>query len=303
MSLNNERGAYTEEELAAGILSILKGGLDYKENEEDHSARYLEECDYSDEVSSSPPPNPDDRVSEAIRILAGLTDKDKMTTVILHRILESELDAIKWAYAKHEMLPATYVKLADERNCISILLRGVLHRVAKISLNTQLVQEIEAIEKSVRVNYRREIVYERVGHIQSFIHQKVNDAYGFPTHADLPKKTMRNLLSTCRLYLSIFEFRKRDAKYLLEIFRKSDLAVVREIREPSQELKFPVKRFISDWRVDHIKALHQYSSYRSKLMIKRIIAVSDELPIDYFRMCLIAIYSESQDLQMYVEDF
>lgn len=279
---DNLLGCFTELEIAAGVPSLVYGrSSGYLDEEESHGEQEMARSSAIDR----------NKESEAIRMLAGLEDKSAMREVLYRKVLSDSVDYMIMRYAKKEDLPAQYIKIVKEENCLGILIRGFLKRVAGLPLDTRLVGEIDNLILTIKENSSREIVYDRVGRIQSFIHGKVNAAQGFGAHIKLPAMHMRNLLSACRLNLNIEEINGRDGGYLLDIAVKSIGAAERESVSPLKLMRLPVKNYIPYWRVRHMKGLSHYAEIRTRGVLSALMMVSDALPFDEFLKGLINAYS------------
>lgn len=129
-------------------------------------------------------------------------------------------DSISY-YAKYEYLPKNYVDLAKEKNCLETLIKSFLKTHLEYTLTSPLINEINSLLYIIYNNIEEDIVYERVKKIQKFIHEKADIKYGSNTYLQLSPKAMRELLSTARLHLNIFDAKALEPEILILIIEKS----------------------------------------------------------------------------------
>lgn len=281
MSFDNSDmlGAFTELEIAAGIPDLVfgtnrggdGGGFGYDFSEEGVAG--------GDEPEDAWRSFQIDRKLSAARISARCNSTDILKMELIKKILNDEVGYIIRRYSKKEGLPDIYHELVRQDQCLEVLTKGMLGKVANINITSSLQEDVKNTASVVSINENMDTPYRRVGAIQDFIHKKVDESYGPGASRRLPVKHMRNLLSAARLHLSIKDILKMDASYLNRIIQKCAAEAEEEDRRAeNNDSSSPVflesgKRFYPKWRVRHLR----HASYYSKESTRELISAIQEV--------------------------
>ena len=137
-------------------------------------------------------------------------------------------------YTEDEKLPKEYVNLVKEPKCIQILIKGFLKQKCKLDLTKELIEEIDELIQLIYINFNLDIVYDRVRDVQEFIHKKVRQKNGEDSHFDLDRQDMKNILSSVRLHLNIYDIKNKSIDSLIDIIKKTNHYIGKEYNEPSE---------------------------------------------------------------------
>ena len=157
------------------------------------------------------------------------------------------------------ILPVEFVLLAKQENGLLILLKSYLKKNGYI-LTQELIKEIEENIQTIEINLFDEIVYDRVSQIQNFIYEKIQQKKGVGAHQKLNNKEMKNILSTCRLYLNLYDLNNNSMTKIIENWGKNDELVNEEYENTTKVPLKAGKRFIPIWKARNMRLLMDYTS-------------------------------------------
>jgi hypothetical protein len=227
--------------------------------------------------------------STAIKLIAGLNNKEQIQNKIIKKLFHDELDYMINRYAKKESLPIEYIKIAQQQNCLEILIKGFLKKDGEYVLTSEIIDEINSFIEIIYMNDDLEIVYQRVAKIQKFIHGKIDAKHGQDAHLNITVKHIRNLLSACRLHLNLYDFKYKDINSLIYIIDKSKEASDAEMINPTKVVIPKGKKYIKNWRVRHMKTLFYFTPIEKK--INKILHLKTDTSINQFKALILHIYS------------
>lgn len=153
--------------------------------------------------------------------LAACHSNKQIRSKIIKILFNIKIDDSISYYAKYEYLPERYVNLAKEKNCLETLIKSFLKTHLEYTLTSPLINEINSLLYIIYNNIEEDIVYERVKKIQKFIHEKTDIKYGINAYLKLSPNAMRELLSTARLHLNIFDARALEPEILISLIERS----------------------------------------------------------------------------------
>lgn len=270
--------AFTELEVAAGVPELAFGtnqacngrGVGYDIGEdfpgEDNGA--LNALQSARKLSAT-------RISERCESLRILKMK------LIKRILNEEVDYIIKRYSKKETLPEIYHGLVRQDQCLEVLIKGMLGKVAKIKITSSLEAEVKEVVDSVLRNEGMDTAYTRVGRIQRFIHDAVDNTHGESSCAKLPRVHMRNLLSVSRLHLSIREMSEDNSEYVSAMMKKCSVEAEKENKKDIVDgsLRFVYlaagRNYYPKWKVRHLRHISYYLKESSRKLISDIQEVDE----------------------------
>lgn len=271
---NYLRGGFTDDEISAGIPFLL-------ENEENEHRIDKKEVDRVKTMLKK----------KLVKRIAGINNGHQIKAIVIKTIFEDHVDYMIKSYALEESLPFEFLEIARQDNCLQILIKGFLKKYGGVNINDSLKKEIDILIEKIYLEKNNEIVYERVGYIQNFIHYQVDAKHGRYTNQRLSTRIMKNLLSTCRLHLNLYDIKCKDIQSLLQLRDVTYGAIRREYEKPSQITLLPGKKFIPIWKAIKMKPFPEFldSNVKSKITnIKN--SECDPSDLDGFRDLMIRKY-------------
>jgi len=214
---------FTEAKKEAGVPSII---CDKKDNENEYDIRdYTKatnnEIDIEKGAKDYIRHKIDNHEVEITKIISGLNNNTEIKNKVIKKILLNSLDKMIANYMQKEALPSEFVKVSKQKNGLEILIKYFFKNNGGYILTKELIDEINIFLNDIYENDKLDIVYERVGKIQKFIHQKIDDKYGYGAHLNLDTKKMKNILSASRLHLNIFDIKNYNMNTLIQLIEES----------------------------------------------------------------------------------
>jgi hypothetical protein len=260
--------------------AILFGGNDEEEAFGDDSASAASPIG---SVLSSPHALDPARLKEAARIVAGITAKSAVRAKLVHRLMREETDAAIASYLWRERIPIAYHALIRLDDCIEILVRGIFYKVAALPRKAALDAEVARLCASLKANEEKLIVYERVGVLQRFVHEKLRLHGHAGTRERARVEPMRCLLSVARLHLNLVDLEARDAEYAVYINEASSARASLEYLSPSvPPPAVEGKRVYPRWRVRHLRPLSYFYRRKARRRLSALLALDIELAFDAY---------------------
>ena len=221
------------------------------------------------------------RFKDASKLVGGLARNHDIKLALLRRIHLDSLDVAIVRYMAYEALPAYYAVLLKSPQCIERLIEGLFVKVCHIAPTPDLSDDILHLSSALCSNPLRQTAYERVGHMQRFIHDTIDRQFGNGAALALPVVPVKNALAAARLHLSIADV-NRSADYIEQLDAASVRAMTAEDAEPQYFAAPQGMRAQTRWRVRHMRPLSYYfpQDHRNLLMSLRII--DEQLPREQF---------------------
>ena len=276
------RGMLSETEIGHVGLGLARAILfgDYDEFDD-------EDC-FDDEAlrSASPivpaPPSAPavvaSRLKDAARIVAGLTVKSAVRAKLIHQLMLEETDAAIASYLWRERIPVAYHSLIRLDDCIEILVRGIFYKVAALPRKAALDFEVANLCASLKANEERLIVYERVGVLQRFVHEKLRLHGDAGTVGRVRVEPMRCLLSVARLHLNLVDLEAHDSGYAIYMNEVSSARATLEYLSPSPPpLTVEGKQIYPRWRVRHLRPISYFYRRKARRRLSALLALDNEL--------------------------
>lgn len=157
-----------------------------------------------------------------IQKIADDESNKQLKSKILRSLWTYNLDLMTIKYAQEENLPIYFYNIAKETNCIEILLKGYFKQKCKVTITNLIHEEIQSFVKLLLINDNSDIIYDRVGKIQEFIHKKTQQFLGKDSHFGIDKSVTRKILSTSRLHLNIFDLKSLQTEKIINILNKTN---------------------------------------------------------------------------------
>ncbi|WP_155833507.1 hypothetical protein [Halomonas sp. BC04] len=274
MSFDNYSMAnlYTDLEIASGIPGLVSGKCDDEGLSE-------EEVDHQEELS----PAQQVRLGKIIKIGGGNPDFESFRSCAIKFILEENVGAIIRRFSKKEGLPDAYSELVLKSDCLSVLIKGMLGKVARIPLSSEVVKSIDFASGWALDSPLPQTPYQRVSGLQRFIWDKVDQSFGKGAAQKLPTKHMRNLLSAARLHISIADILNKDAVYVRDVMRMCAQDAEEEERYAEHGMSAGLvfksgKNFYPKWKVRHLRHVAYYAPSIVRSAVSKI---------ENFDICLI----------------
>lgn len=268
-------GGLTPLEQAAGVWNLIYGQC---------RCRVCDECALRGESAQSKRKQELEgsaRFKDALKLVGGLPRNHDIKLALLRKIHLDSLDVAIVRYMAREALPAYYAVLLKSPHCIERLIEGLFVKVCHIAPTPDLSNDIFQLSSALRSNPLRQTAYERVGHMQRFIHDTIDRQFGNGAALVLPVAPVKNALAAARLHLSIADA-NRSADYIEQLDAASVRAMTAEYAEPQYFVAPQGKRARERWRVRHLRPLSYYFSqdHRNLLMSLRIL--DEQLPREEF---------------------
>jgi len=241
------------------------------------------------------------RKHTAIQLVAGLNSNEAIQESILKQILLEKLDDAIYSYQFGDSSPQymyaqyisrEYTDIAKDENAIFILISNLFQNhqaiYKDITPTQEFIENIEKLINDIGTIYKDEIVYDRVGRVQKFIHNIIIDKYGEYSHYNLEVQDMKDLLSAVRLHLNIYDIKKLNLKSLLEMQTRTMNTVAMEIKSPKEYIPRQNKKFRHLWRATRTLSL---LGFYKKDYIQDVLSATDStLPLDEFKKAIINYY-------------
>ena len=223
------------------------------------------------------------RLKEAARIVAGLTVKSAIRAKLVQHLMREESDAaIAW-YLQRERIPAPYHALIRLDDCIEILVRGIFYKVAALPRKAALDAEVARLCASLKANEEKLIVYDRVGVLQRFVHEKLRLHGGADTVERVRVEPMRCLLSVARLHLNLMDLEAHDPGYAIYMSEVSSARASLEYLSPTPPpLAVEGKQVYPRWRVRHLRPLWYFYRPKARRRISALLMTDIELAFDAY---------------------
>ncbi|CAG9165234.1 hypothetical protein LMG23992_00378 [Cupriavidus laharis] len=228
-------------------------------------------------------------LKDAAKQIAGLDDKRIIRQRLVYKLMRDATDRAISRYFQCEGIPWDYRSIVESADCLETLIKGIFYKVCKIRRSEMLDEEVVALCEMHRRNDSLSIVYERVGQIQKFIHEKVDQFCGNGARDALPVKHMRNLLAAARLHLHICDINTKDASYSVYLDELSKLVSEFEYFNPHIPELPAGKQVIPRWRVRHMKPLSHFYDKSTRRKLAELQALDEGLTADAFARAALEI--------------
>lgn len=292
MSFNCYGGAFTDDEKEAGVPGIICG--DYNSYHTKINNKETEES-IKEYVSHKL----DNTEIEITKIISGLDNHTQIKNKVIRKILLESLDSMIDNYMHKETLPFDLVKVSKQKNGLEILIKYFLKNDGGYILTKKLIDEINIFLDDIYANDKLDIVYERVGKIQKFIHQKIDNKYGYGTHLNLNTKKMKDILSASRLHLNIVDIKNYHIQTLIELIEKSKEKSFKEYMSSNNSILLSSnKSYYDRWRARGMHSLIYFLEPYIQNKIYNIYYLDIIENITVFNNKIIEIYlSKSSSIQ------
>ena len=232
-------------------------------------------------------------ISDITKLVAELNDNTSIQNKAIKKLFSINLKYMIGIYSKMELLTYDYVYIARQKNCINILIKSFLKKVAGYTLSTNLVETIDTFSQEIYKNDNKDIVYDRVYKIQKFIHNKVDEKNGELAHLNLPVKQIKDLLSASRLHLNLEDIKNEDIDFLISLIKQSENASIQESKHPEKVVLQDLGvSYIHYKRIRDMKSLMDFGYFDIQSKILDIANLDKNKSTDEFKKLVIKIYSD-----------
>lgn len=204
-----------------------------------------------------------------IRKYSSYDDYDEIISSAKSLILNFNIKAMVTRYAYRENLNNGYVWVAESDGGLYFLISNLFKKI-NIILCDDVKKSINNLIKNLYENDNENIVYNRVGLIQAFIHSEFVRCYDSSALEKVDNETMRSFLSACRLHLYLYDLKHKSEEYNLKQIELTQLAYNYEMSKVDKIKVLPSgKKFFPRWKAQHMKHLFyfNYSSRRTDFKI------------------------------------
>ena len=298
----------TDDEQEAGIGYLLRGDDRYYSlrDDDEEEKEYIDYLLSADDANIADQNTTNDNITnhnkerdniidaDIIKLIAGLKTNVQIQNKVIKRLFLDNLDCMIGRYSKQQKLPYDYVKVAKQRNCLEILIKGFLKKNGNYILTSGIVREIDLFVEEIYL-MDTDIIYERVRKIQKFIHHKIDEKNGKNTHLALDSRTMKNLLSSARLHLNLEDIKSKDAESLSYLIKQSEYASREEKESPTEMLSSSGEIYTTKKKIKDIKSLIDFGYSEIAHKIYDISNLNINIPLNEFRATVIQIYNKKRD--------
>lgn len=278
-------------ERAAGLWGIMYGG-----DNGECSCGTCEECEWRHNAELNERKKKLEnsaRFKEATKIVAGISGNKKAKLALIQKVHQDSLESAIVRYMTKELLPEYYAAILKSPNCIDSLVEGIFYKVCKIQPTQNIAEQIRNLSNSLHSNASRLTAYDRVTHIQQFIHRTVDQCLWIGAAQSIPVVPMKNALSAARLHLSIFDVIDHRPDYVAFIDSLSSATLQLECDEPRPSTAPRGKRSWPKWRVRHLQPLSYYFPRERRALIQSLRNLDENVPSDQFVSEALLLYAEA----------
>ncbi|GAB3386536.1 hypothetical protein GCM10027514_27360 [Azotobacter armeniacus] len=278
-------------ERAAGVWGII-----YGRNNRECSCGACDECEWRrntelDERKKKLENSA--RFKEAAKLVAGLSGNRETKLALIQKVHQDSLESAIVRYMSKEALPEYYAAILKSPNCIDILVAGIFYKVCKMQTARTLDEQISKLSSLLRKNPSRLTAYDRVSHIQKFIHRTVDQYFGAGTARSIPVAPMKNALSAARLHLSILDVLDHRPGYISYIDSLSTATLQLEYDEPRPSTAPRGKRSWARWRVRHLRPLSYYFPEERRATLQALNSLDENIPSEQFVYEALLLYADA----------
>jgi len=259
----NERGSYSDK----GKLDESKGKL---KSDEDINRIKIINLSY-----------------DIAKLISGLESKEKIKNIITKKIINDNIHKISLIYIRSENISYEYIDIVKNKLFFDVIIKGFFKKNCNHILNEIDVNKIKDFSESLYLNVNNDIVYDRVGKIQKFIHNMANEIFWDSVHLTLNIEAMRIVLSVSRLHLNIHDMKNLPIDKICDIAERSEKKSDNERINPERIKLPPGKKYIPEWRFYHFNSI--YYNYDFFNQIKEINSIDIGIPLDDLKNQIIYI--------------
>jgi len=288
----DDRDDFTEDKKEAGVPSIICDEKDdeYKYDIRDYIKATNNEIDTEKGAKDYIRHKIDNHEVEITKIISGLNNNTEIKNKVIKKILLNSLDKMIANYMQKEALPSEFVKVSKQKNGLEILIKYFLKNDGGYILTKKLIDEINIFLDDIYRNDKLDIVYDRVGKIQKFIHQKIDDKYGYGTHLNLDTQKMKNLLSASRLHLNIFDIKNYNMNTLMQLIEESKEKSFEAYMSSNDNILSSNNFYYPMWKARGMKSLIYFLEPYIQDKIYNIYYLDKKLNTEIFKNKILEIY-------------
>lgn len=268
-------------ERAAGVGFLLNGGsqCDVDQGGIDFFA-YDREIKFIDS----------EKFKAAAKLVAGLNSNREIKLALIHKVYHDSLQSAIVRFMTKEKLPGYYASILKSSECIDKLVEGILYKVCKIEPTNTLADQIDNLSSSLRKNSSRLTAYDRVTHVQQFIHCAVDQRFGEGAARSIPVVPMKNALCAARLHFNISDVIDHQPSYIEYIDTVSNASLQIEYDDPRPSTALSGKRSWPRWRVRHLRTLSYYFPTYHRATIQALKKLNDNVSSEKFIRNAVLLY-------------
>lgn len=280
-----DNNGLTPLERAAGVGGLLSGGsrchYDQWECDLDHAH---EPDERKKKIENS------EKFKTAAKLVAGLNSNREIKLALIHKVYHDSLQSAIVRFMTKEKLPGYYASILKSSECIDRLVEGILYKVCKIEPTNTLADQIGNLSSSLRKNASRLTAYDRVTHVQQFIHCTVDQRFGVGAARSIPVVPMKNALCAARLHFNISDVIDRQPSYIEYIDTVSNASLQIEYDDPRPSTALSGKRSWPRWRVRHLRTLSYYFPQYHRATIQALKNLDENTPSEEFIHNAVLLY-------------
>jgi len=212
-----------------------------------------------------------------IKKYASYSDYDEIISSAKSLIVNFNIRAMATRYSKKENLSHSFLLAAESDQGLYFLTTNILNKM-NIDLCDNIKKSTHYLINKLYENNNENIVYERVGLIQAFVHSEFVRCYGSSALEKVDNETMRSFLSACRLHLYLYDLKHKSKEYNLKQIELTQLAYNYEMSKVGEIKVLPSgKKFFPRWKAQHMKHLFYFSSYERRTDFEKLDTIDKTL--------------------------
>lgn len=258
--------AFTEDEIRAGVPALVYGTekQDDQLNGEDDNELNKEKPDYKNEYLEHYK-----RIVllRCLKKCANCKESQKIIEIFIKEIHKELIHSVIKKFREKHPTRRALCNISAEDNGLHIIISGYLKKYLSIYPNNNDLQHLVA-----HVTSSQDLIYDRVGLVQTFIHTKIQEKYGKDSHRIIDRKLIQEILNACRLHLLLNNLKKMNH---IELLERGDMVREHLYDNSLSEAESwkPVRagaRHIPLWKSKNIKEVYSFIEPEVKSCIGRL---------------------------------
>ena len=189
------------------------------------------------------------------KLTSNCKNADQVKSTVVKFAIKKILKIAIKRYCIKENLPLKFIELPRSSDALyQIILQHL--KLMNLIITYEYILKFQNLSEMLVDNLNGLTIYDRVSVIQGEIHSFAEKVGGAGSTKLLDKSTMRQLLSTCRLSLSVQDLSNKPPEYIVEQLRRNNDSVnVEKLLSGKNGLKGTIK----NWKVRHLRSLLWYA--------------------------------------------
>ncbi|MFS1940441.1 hypothetical protein BCU90_11070 [Vibrio lentus] len=208
------------------------------------------------------------QIAEEIVFSKSFTSSEAYRSHHFFKVLTSNMPYMANRYCQYENLSKDYAEVAMQKNVLKDIV--FVHSTnLSISFTLAHIKKLDVIVLDIYNNINRNTVYNRVGTLQSFLHECTLAQGKQISRLDI--EVMRKLLSLCRLHIAISDVRKKSIDLIKEELFQNNLDSKGNSHSPYVSML--KKQYIPNWKKRHLRSLLHFCPQVEREVLKGLISL------------------------------